>query len=115
MLSNLIGIVVAFITVMLLLSLVVMALVQLTQSLLRLRARNLLVGISALLQAEGLADDKTDDTKEPAKDRVQSERPRASGPANVKAARFRKQHALAAVVLNATTAAKLRPVDDPNN
>lgn len=51
-LSILFGIVLAFITVMLLLSLVVMALVQLSQAVLRLRARNLLVGISWLLPRE---------------------------------------------------------------
>lgn len=49
MLSNLLGVIVAFITVLLLLSLVVMALVQVTQATLRLRGRNLLVGVSWLL------------------------------------------------------------------
>src|SRR2546422_809937 len=95
MLSNLIGIVLTFITVMLLLSLIVMALVQLTQALLRLRARNLLVGISALIESEGLA---TTFTSKPTK--------RLS---------LKKHADHAAAVLNATTAAKLRPAGDPNS
>lgn len=54
MLSNLLGVVLAFVTVLLLLSLVVMALVQFTQAALRLRSRNLLVGVSWLLQSLGV-------------------------------------------------------------
>jgi hypothetical protein len=95
MLSNLIGVVLAFVTVMLLLSLIVMALVQLTQALLRLRGRNLIVGIEALLQAEGLA-------------------PVASQPKQSRL-RHREPARHAATVLNATTAAKLRPVRSPNS
>jgi hypothetical protein len=96
MLTNLIGIVLAFITVMLLLSLVVMAFVQLTQALLRLRGRNLLVGIAALIESEGLADTSDAGTKK-----------RRLSP--------KKHTAHAADVLNATTAAKLRPAPDPNS
>src|SRR5688572_15979848 len=51
--SSLLGVILAFVTVMLLLSLVVMALVQLSQSVLRLRSRNLLVGVSWLLDWPG--------------------------------------------------------------
>jgi hypothetical protein len=94
MLSNVISIVLAFITVMLLLSLIVMGLVQITQSALRLRARNLLVGIAALIEAEELAPTLTKPT-------------RRTSP--------RKHAHHAAAVLNATTAAKLRPEQDPNS
>ncbi len=46
------GIVIAFITVMLLLSIVVMGLVQLTQAALRLRGRNLTMGIAGLMMSD---------------------------------------------------------------
>ena len=55
MVSSLLGVALAFITVMLLLSLVVMAMVQATQSLLRLRSRNLLVGVSSLVHSADVA------------------------------------------------------------
>src|SRR6266849_4423880 len=97
MLTNLIGIALAFITVMLLLSLVVMAFVQLTQATLRLRGRNLLVGISALIASE----------KELAKTL------KAPGSKRRLSPKTHTDHA--AEILNATTAAKLRPVADPNS
>src|SRR5436853_3716912 len=97
MLTNLIGIVLAFVTVMLLLSLVAMALVQLTQSLLRLRGRNLLVGIAALVASENKLHASLNAPKSP----------RRLSP------KTHTDHA--AEILNATTAAKLRPVDDPNS
>lgn len=50
MLSTMIGVVLAFITVLLLLSLVVTGLVQATQSVLRLRARNLQYGVESFLK-----------------------------------------------------------------
>jgi hypothetical protein len=50
MLSNMVGTLLAFVTIMLMLSLIVTSLVQFTQAALRLRARNLLVGVAALLK-----------------------------------------------------------------
>jgi hypothetical protein len=50
---DVLGAAIGFVTVMLLLSLIVTALVQATQSVLRLRARNLLFGLTAILQQEG--------------------------------------------------------------
>jgi hypothetical protein len=50
MLSNIIGTLLAFVTVMLMLSLIVTSLVQFTQATLRLRGRNLLVGVGALIE-----------------------------------------------------------------
>ena len=44
MLSNILGTLLAFVTIMLMLSLIVTSLVQFTQATLRLRGRNLLVG-----------------------------------------------------------------------
>jgi hypothetical protein len=97
MLTDLIGIVLAFITVMLLLSLVVMALVQLTQATFRLRGRNLLVGVSALIASQK---DLAPDLNPPRSKRRLSP----------------KEHTdHAAEILNATTAAKLRPASDPNS
>jgi hypothetical protein len=49
MLSNVLGILIAFVTVILLLSMVVTGLVQATQAVLRLRSRNLQQGVAALL------------------------------------------------------------------
>jgi hypothetical protein len=94
-LSSLLGVVLAFATIMLVLSLVVMGLVQLTQAVLRLRARNLIVGVAALLRAEGVAPPKREF-------KASLLRPRADA-----------RHA--ADVLNQTTAAKLRPVRRPNS
>src|SRR3982751_2543663 len=97
MLTDLIGIVLAFITVILLLSLVAMALVQLTQATFRLRGRNLLVGVAALVASE----------KELAQDLKPPQSKRRISP---------KEHTHhAAQILNATTAAKLRPASDPNS
>jgi hypothetical protein len=50
MLSNIVGTLLAFVTIMLMLSLIVTSLVQFTQATLRLRGRNLLVGIGALIE-----------------------------------------------------------------
>jgi hypothetical protein len=50
MLSNIVGTLLAFVTIMLLLSLIVTSLVQFTQATFRLRARNLLFGVAALIQ-----------------------------------------------------------------
>jgi hypothetical protein len=50
MLSNIVGTLLAFVTIMLMLSLIVTSLVQFTQATLRLRARNLLVGVAALIE-----------------------------------------------------------------
>jgi hypothetical protein len=50
MLSNIIGTLLAFVTIMLMLSLIVTSLVQFFQATLRLRARNLLVGVAAVIQ-----------------------------------------------------------------
>ena len=50
MLSNIIGTLLAFVTIMLVLSLIVTSLVQFAQATLRLRGRNLLVGVGALLK-----------------------------------------------------------------
>lgn len=50
MLSNILGTLVAFVTIMLILSLIVTSLVQFIQAALRLRGRNLLVGVAALLK-----------------------------------------------------------------
>jgi hypothetical protein len=50
MLSNIVGTLLAFVTIMLMLSLIVTSLVQFTQATLRLRARNLLVGVGALIE-----------------------------------------------------------------
>ncbi|MHC4696542.1 MAG: hypothetical protein ACYTFA_07365 [Planctomycetota bacterium] len=49
MLSEVLGIVIAFITIVLLLSILVTSLVQMSQALLRLRARNLKTGLAALI------------------------------------------------------------------
>jgi 3',5'-cyclic AMP phosphodiesterase CpdA len=49
MLSNVLGILIAFVTIILLLSMVVTGLVQATQAVLRLRSRNLQQGVAALL------------------------------------------------------------------
>jgi hypothetical protein len=49
MLSNVLGILIAFVTVILLLSMVVTGLVQATSAVLRLRSRNLQRGVAALL------------------------------------------------------------------
>src|SRR5215813_14004691 len=95
MLTNLIGIVLAFVTVMLLLSLVVMGLVQLTQSLLRLRGRNLLVGVAALIESEQLSDGPD----QPDRRRLYS----------------KKHSRQAAEILNETMAAQLRREDAPNS
>ena len=95
MLSNLLGVILAFVTVMLLLSLLVMALVQLTQALLRLRSRNLIVGIEALLKAEDLV---------PLAPQAKQSR-----------LRRREEGRHAAMVLHAPPAAKLRPVESPNS
>src|SRR5215510_5002982 len=81
---------------MLLLSLVVMALVQFTQALFRLRGRNLLVGISALIESEGLGET----LKDPASKRKLSPKAHANH---------------AAEVLNVTGAARLRPETNPNS
>ena len=92
--STLLGVVLAFITVMLLLSLVVMALVQATQSLLRLRSRNLLVGVSALVQSTDVA---------------------KALPAPSASPLRRSEHVRkAAEVLNVATA-QLAPVENPNS
>jgi hypothetical protein len=50
MLSNIVGTLLAFVTIMLLLSLIVTSLVQFTQATFRLRGRNLLFGVAALIQ-----------------------------------------------------------------
>jgi hypothetical protein len=50
MLSNIVGTLLAFVTIMLILSLIVTSLVQFAQATLRLRGRNLLVGVAALLK-----------------------------------------------------------------
>jgi hypothetical protein len=50
MLSNIVGTLLAFVTIMLMLSLIVTSLVQFTQATLRLRGRNLLFGVAALIQ-----------------------------------------------------------------
>src|SRR5258708_37434374 len=50
MLSNIVGTLLAFVTIMLMLSLIVTSLVQFTQATLRLRGRNLLFGIGALIK-----------------------------------------------------------------
>src|SRR5260221_420448 len=50
MLSNIVGTLLAFVAIMLMLSLLVTSLVQFTQAALRLRGRNLLVGVAALLK-----------------------------------------------------------------
>jgi len=50
MLSNIVGTLLAFVTIMLMLSLIVTSLVQFTQATLRLRGRNLLVGVGALIE-----------------------------------------------------------------
>jgi hypothetical protein len=50
MLSNIVGTLLAFVSIMLMLSLIVTSLVQFTQATLRLRGRNLLVGIGALIE-----------------------------------------------------------------
>jgi len=44
------GVLIAFVTVILLLSIVVMGVVQATQAVLRLRSRNLMQGVAALLK-----------------------------------------------------------------
>jgi hypothetical protein len=50
MLSNILGTLLAFVTIMLLLSLIVTSLVQFTQATLRLRGRNLLFGVASLIE-----------------------------------------------------------------
>jgi hypothetical protein len=50
MLSHVLGVLVAFVTVLLLLSMIVTGLVQATQAVLRLRSRNLQQGVAALLE-----------------------------------------------------------------
>jgi hypothetical protein len=50
MLSNIVGTLLAFVTIMLMLSLIVTSLVQFTQASLRLRGRNLIFGIAAVLR-----------------------------------------------------------------
>src|SRR5882757_8845223 len=50
MLSNIVGTLLAFVTIMLMLSLIVTSLVQFTQATLRLRGRNLLAGVAVLIE-----------------------------------------------------------------
>src|SRR5215475_10002631 len=114
--TSLIGVLVAFISVMFILSLVVTGLVQLTQALLRLRGRNLLVGISALLTSEKektapatTSDSRTGESREP-------EKTEAATASHSRRGLSRRQNAaLAAEILNKTMAAQLRPVDYPNS
>lgn len=95
MLSNTIGTVLAFLTIMLLLSLVVTGFVQATQSLLRLRFRNLLVGVAELVKT--LSDEMGHDVKS-----TQS--------------RFRSnQKVVAAEILNRPSVSALKQVNNPNS
>jgi hypothetical protein len=110
-LSILLGIVLAFITVLLLLSLVVMALVQFSQAVLRLRARNLLVGVSWLLPRDAASSSGT-----------ASSSPSSSSPASAPApagSRLRGDERLrkAALILNEATEVRRRlvPDRDPNS
>src|SRR5262245_24372706 len=64
-LSNLLGVVLAFITVLLLLSLVVMALVQFSQAVRRLRSPNLLFGCSRLFASTDVKPTGTPDAEHP--------------------------------------------------
>lgn len=92
MLSSVIGTLLAFVAIMLLLSLLVTSLVQFTQASLRLRGRNLLFGVGALIELHA---------------------PMARPPKKPSALRANPHRALAARVLNSTDAS-LKFLPDPN-
>ena len=92
MLSNIIGTLLAFVAIMLMLSLIVTSLVQFTQASLRLRGRNLIFGVGALLKQHV---------------------PEAKGLVETSALRADAHRALAARVLN-NTDASLKRVPEPN-
>jgi hypothetical protein len=92
MLSNIIGTLLAFVAIMLMLSLLITSLVQFTQASLRLRGRNLLFGVGALLKQHV---------------------PEAKALVKTSALRADSHRALAARVLNATDAS-LKRLPEPN-
>jgi hypothetical protein len=73
MLSDVLGIAIAFITIILLLSVLVTSLTQLTQAVFRLRARNLMKGISAVIIKA-----QTKPGKEPTKDNIKEAKNKAT-------------------------------------
>jgi hypothetical protein len=96
MLTNIIGTILAFVTIMLMLSLIVTSLVQFTQATLRLRGRNLLFGVSALIEQHHPSAAKIS----PAGDST--------------ILRSRNSLKMAAHVLNDANASPLRQVAEPN-